>query len=266
MIKPNGKNVIEFLEVSALLIDRSYQRETIKEKIVQQIASDFDWAKFGTLQIGRRKDGTLWVIDGMHRREAALRLEISRVPCSVCDSGGAKDEASRFVESNNIRTRVSQIDEARAWIATEDDDSFVFAELCKKYKITITGVKQSEKDFWTVQAASALRCIFNAGRLESVLSLLLDVRSDSGLRQAIYSNTMLYMTSELFNKDRWNETPSRERICVKLKEMSFSQWKRLEQDSSGSSGGRGLKIATAFIDRYYNKGLRSNRVEPKSKP
>lgn len=266
MIKANMKGVIEFLEVSALLIDRSYQRETIKEKIVQHIASNFDWAKFGTLQIGRRKDGSLWVIDGMHRREAALRLEISRVPCSVCDSDGAKDEAGRFVDSNKSRTRVSQIDEARAWMATEDDDSSAFAELCRRYKVTITGVKQSGKDLWTVQAASALRSIFNVGRLESVLGLLLDVRSDSGLRQAIYSNTMLYMTSELCNKDRWNELPSRERICIKLREMSFSQWKRLEQDSSGSSGARGLKIAVAFIDRYYNKGLRSNRVEPKSKP
>lgn len=83
------------LPVDALKLCMQYQR-TQNEHHVQKIVDAWNEDAFGALVVARRKDGSLWVVDGGHRLAAARALKINTVPCSIMESDGPAHEALVF--------------------------------------------------------------------------------------------------------------------------------------------------------------------------
>lgn len=83
------------LPVEALKLCMQYQR-TQNERHVQKIVDAWNEDAFGALVVARRKDGSLWVVDGGHRLAAARALKINTVPCTIMDSDGPAHEALVF--------------------------------------------------------------------------------------------------------------------------------------------------------------------------
>lgn len=68
----------------------------LKEKRVAEIAADWDPSGVGTITVSRRHDGSLWVIDGMHRVAAARLLGETHLPAKLFVGLTLEGEALMF--------------------------------------------------------------------------------------------------------------------------------------------------------------------------
>jgi hypothetical protein len=79
--------VLQYCSPDQLLIDESYQRSleaANSQTLIRRIAMHWDWGLCQPLFVARRADGSLYVVDGQHRLEAAkLRGDIWQLPCVV---------------------------------------------------------------------------------------------------------------------------------------------------------------------------------------
>lgn len=106
---------------SDLSVDHSYQRNRINVGRVNKIAQGYDWAALGALIVARRKDGTLWVIDGQHRLLASMkRDDATQLPCLVFDFETIDKEAAAFRALNGQRGPIRRIDDFKAALVEGD--------------------------------------------------------------------------------------------------------------------------------------------------
>jgi len=99
----------------SLNIDTAYQRGRMSEKIILGICRGMDMDKFGTLVVGERENGDMYVVDGQQRLSAWKRRgEKKSVPCRIFVSKGQAHEAAVFKAINENRTRVRAIDAYRS--------------------------------------------------------------------------------------------------------------------------------------------------------
>jgi hypothetical protein len=98
--------VIRELPVEILNIDMSYQ-DRPRERIVNQIATEFQEALLGVLKISQRPDGTYWVADGATRVLGILRRDEKHrlVRCEIFQTKGQQAEALLFAWSNSTRSK-----------------------------------------------------------------------------------------------------------------------------------------------------------------
>lgn len=113
----------QFALVDQLQVDDSYQRSIeggASQKLIVKIAENWDWRLCLPLIVSRR-DGSLYVIDGQHRLEAAkLRGDIRDLPVVVFDFDDPRAEAELFVQANRSRRAMSKLDDFHAAVIAGD--------------------------------------------------------------------------------------------------------------------------------------------------
>src|SRR3546814_1597119 len=99
---------MQFATTDQLLVDDSYQRSIEggeSQRLIVKIAENWDWRLCLPLIVSRRQ-GSLYVIDGQHRYEAAkLRGDIRDLPIVLFDFDDPKAEAELFVQANRSEER-----------------------------------------------------------------------------------------------------------------------------------------------------------------
>ena len=109
---------ISWEPVADLKIDDAYQRaidSPSSQRLVREIACNWDWDLCSTLIVSDRGDDGLYVIDGQHRLAGArYRQDVPHLPCIVLKSDGREGEARRFVAINTQRKTVTPLDRFRA--------------------------------------------------------------------------------------------------------------------------------------------------------
>lgn len=128
-----GTNVIgnpptlEWVGVERLQIDAIYQRSVEgphSKRILAGMTRCWDWRLCQPLNVSRRADGSLFVVDGQHRLVGALqRNDIPHLPCVISTHADAADEANTFVALNLKRQKLSQGDIFNASLASGDLDA-----------------------------------------------------------------------------------------------------------------------------------------------
>lgn len=98
---PQPEKMYYDIAIDELRVDNSYQRP-IKEPHVGNIMMYFSWEGFGTPVVGRRSNGTMWLLDGLQRITAAQNLNCTDITVEVIDSRGPKHEAGIFHRLNAV--------------------------------------------------------------------------------------------------------------------------------------------------------------------
>lgn len=113
---------LRMVPVDELRVDRdSYQRELQSDGKRTRLAATFNWVSCGVLIVARRADGTLWIVDGQHRWEAArTRGDIESLPCVIFDIASIQGEAKAFLQSNTERRALRVFEQFRAQVAESD--------------------------------------------------------------------------------------------------------------------------------------------------
>lgn len=115
------KVTIEHIPFNSLQYDDRVQREKPVQARVRKLRDQWDFDKVGTLRVSQRDDGSYWVIDGNHRRLAAIDggYGSTKARCEVHRGLTLKNEAEQFLACNDVRP-VTPLDKYRAGIEAEN--------------------------------------------------------------------------------------------------------------------------------------------------
>lgn len=106
------------LPIEKMYVDPKYQRP-LSEKFVQKVVDNFDERQLGVMVLNERDDGTLAVLDGQHRMEAAKRKGRKNL-ASVVFSIDVQAEGEMFVALQRNRRPVTPLEQHRAMVASKD--------------------------------------------------------------------------------------------------------------------------------------------------
>lgn len=248
------------IPVEELNISDAYQR-TIVPARVNRIAKHLDQDAFGSLTVGRRRDGSHWVVDGMQRLTAARKLGIAAVPCDVFESEGQEHEARVFRLKNRERTNVSATALFKAQLTEGDRQSLEIAEVVKNAGLKIRlDLSSSGGHGWPyIKAIKALErsfCRVGAEGLSSALAILCEAwPGEDGALQGDMIDGMCWFLKkcEGFDRRRLIERLSKKSVTgiVRAADANY----KLGRDRDSSSYGRSMATYDA-IAYIYNKGLR----------
>lgn len=139
-----------------LNIDHRYQRRAVDTKVLR-MAREFSWVAFGALTVSRRGD-QMYVVDGQHRLEAALRRDdVSDVPCVVYSLNDAHQEAQGFLDLNGNRKPVTSLEKFKG-------------EIFAGNEIPVFVNKLIAESGRTVGCASSSGCVACVGILQKLAS------------------------------------------------------------------------------------------------
>lgn len=140
--------VLQFCAPAQLAVDTSYQRELDgkSRQLIARIAAGWDWNLFQPLVVARRRDDTLFVVDGQHRLEAArIRGDIVQLPCVIFHPGDPADEAAVFVELNQARRPLTAYALYNAALTSGDERAIALAGLLRDAGLAFTGAADPER-------------------------------------------------------------------------------------------------------------------------
>lgn len=106
--QPGPPPMLQWLEISKLVVDDSYQRE-LKQgnwKAIHRIAAGFRWSRFSPVFVAPVEGGLYAIIDGQHRVHAAKMAGIESVPCQVVHMT-REEQAAAFASVNGEVTKVT---------------------------------------------------------------------------------------------------------------------------------------------------------------
>ncbi len=156
---PVGKPpVLEWIAPADLLVDETYQRSLeadTSQTLIRRIASFWDWGLCQPVNVARREDGSLWIVDGQHRHAAALlRDDIPHLPCVVQSFRNRGEEAAAFVALNKQRRALSAVDVFKASLAAGDQDAAAVMQV-----ITDAGLSLARHQNYVAWKPGQLYCI-----------------------------------------------------------------------------------------------------------
>lgn len=237
------------MAVERLLSDPSYQRSVdnaSSQKLIERIAANWDWRLCVPLLVASRGEG-LFVIDGQHRRDAALkRGDIPHLPCSVVSFASVAEEAVIFATSNRERKVMTKLDLFRSAIIAGEPEAVVLDHLVREAGLSMAatvaaqGLKPGALGF-TTALYKALR---RHGR--AITSAALTAMGEAFSRQIMLDGGALFgalidifaRPPAGFDADDFNLT---------LRRMTAAEWGDCALDVRGG-GARIAAIRSAMID------------------
>jgi hypothetical protein len=251
------------ISVSDLLVAEAYQR-TIVASQVRRITKALDQDAFGSLTVGQRRDGTLWVVDGLQRLTAARQLGIADVPCDVFQSSGQEHEARVFRLKNKHRTNVSAVALFRAQLTEGDPQSAEIARVIRAAGLRLVlsdGGKNTWPDIKAVRSVERAYGRVGSDGLATVLRVLCEAWA--GEKDALQGDMIDGLALFIKRHPAVNE----QRLIDKLKTRSVAGVLRaaeatylLARDRDTSQSGRAAATYDAIL-LVYNKGLRRERLK-----
>ena len=141
MSDPGPLPELAWLPIDKLAVDPAYQRSLDtprSQKLIDRIAAEFDWLRFGALMAVVAGEQRWLVIDGQHRMTGALRRGgISHLPAVVYEKVDNTRQAAAFVGANRDRIAMSAQALYHAQLAAGDAGAITIARICERVGIKI---------------------------------------------------------------------------------------------------------------------------------
>ena len=189
--------VLDWVEISSLVFDETYQRSIEKSgrANIGAIARDFDWRRFTPLLVAPIGDGSgdLAVIDGQHRSHAAALVGFTRVPAMIVDADQA-EQARAFSWVNGNTTAVSGFHIFKAALASGENRAVESRKAVEDggCKLMTSNISASNKKPGEVFCISAIRKFVEDGHADLVTKALTAlVASQQGRDVHMYSAEVL---------------------------------------------------------------------------
>lgn len=242
------------LPIDRLMIDQTYQRKLSPSH--KRIARNWNRRAAGMLIIGRRPDGSLWVIDGQQRLGAMRILGVSSWPCQVIDTAGAEDEAKIFSILNGGRTALTGRDVFRSRLASNEPLALLVCQICNEcgFRFSLSSNCGTNE----IGALSTIYAIASTDDGPEILRKTLRlIRSawpgDRSAIQATYLRGVAYFFSK-----HGGRIDERRAINVFVKYTAD----RIIQDAKRTIGGDLSSNITRALTRLYNTRLNAKNRLP----
>lgn len=256
------KITVENVRVGDLIVDHTYQRLEDTNQ-VNKIAATYDESLLSVVEVSRRDDGTLVVIDGQQRRAATLKargLDFT-LTCNVHHGLSIQDEARLYCDFQRLRRDVSPLDAHKAHIVARERIALVIENATRKLGLEIG--KKHNKD-GGVGCVKALREIVvkNPDRpnlVEETLRILHDAWHG---QDGAYGVDAVRGVARFLVK--YHPKVNRRRVVERLTKYTPNVVRaKAAARASSRSGGGIVPPYAAIVQEEYDKGRRGrNRLEP----
>lgn len=262
---------LEFRRLAELEVDPCYQRPTsaaASQALIRRIAMFWDWSLCQPLSVARRSDGSLMVVDGQHRLEAArLRRDIDDLPCVVTAYANPGDEAAAFVALNQQRRPLGQIDLFKAALAAEDSSAVTIARLLTEAGLRLA--PHTNYSSWKPGMVSNIAGIQHCFRVHGERTTALSLRALA----AAYPNEVLRYAGSLFpgiygtvaQELRIEGRIDQARLAAVIGSRTQAEWKQeivLEQAAAGVDRKLAAKKVVAVAYRAAGSAAPPVRAAP----
>lgn len=244
------------IKIADLNISSAYQR-TVKRSVVAKIKKSYDPSAFGTLIVGKRKDGTLWVVDGQQRMTAAKELEQTEVPCSVMASKGSHHEAEVFRVINGGRQNITRNELFKAALESGDNQSVEIVAAIERMGFVLNFQSGSHSKPNVIRQAAPMERIYDWGKIPMIEKVLRCIRAAWSEDQAATKSFVLTGVAKFF---RTYPEADEKRVVKVMEGMSPNQILRHADDARQLMGGGRDLVVSKVIAMQYNK-----RLKPKNR-
>lgn len=237
----------QMVALKPLRTDRSYQRE-IKQDLIQTIRNNWHDIAAGAIILSRRKDGSLWIVDGQHRVAAAQMLKMTRLPAIIIEGLTIEQEAELRIE---LTTRKSDTpgEKFKARLVANEPKALSILEIASSLDVKIALDRQKGD---SVNALSALEYIWDVDKgvtLKTILKIIKDARGV--VNQETASRTNLLML-KWFMEHHVNEM-ERKRLLYVLRMSAAAIIAKAEENKVHLGGALWVNQYRVLID-LYNEG------------
>lgn len=244
--------------ISDLNISHTYQR-TVKRTVVAKIKKQYDSAAFGTIIVGERKDGSLWVVDGQQRVTAAKELGHHEVPCSVMDSRGSSHEAEVFRVINGGRQNITRNELFKAALESGDSQSVEILAAIERMGFVLGLASGSNSKPNVIRQAAPMEKMYDWGQVPMIEKVLRCIRSAWEDEQSATKSYVLTGMAKFF---RMYPEAEEDRVVKIMKGISPNQMLRHADDARQMMGGNRDLVVSRVIAMQYNKRLKpENRLK-----
>jgi hypothetical protein len=151
-------------------VDHKYQRNISRRsmKLIHDIVTNWDWAKFKPPVLTRDLSNRYVVIDGQHTLiAAATHPDIKAVPAMFVPLSQVQEQAQSFIGHNTARIPVAPLDLFHARITANEDVAVTADKVLREYGITVVRSVQGSGHIWktnqTVATGIILRILNKYG-------------------------------------------------------------------------------------------------------
>lgn len=253
----NNPGVFMLIEKQRLIIDRRYQRGSVSEKKILDIARDWDWTIFGALSVVKRYDGYFYIYDGGHRwRASQKRDDVELLPCMVFEMSSVKEEAEAFIKTNTMKANVSAYHMYKAGVEANDPLSIKTKELLDNYGYN--AAKDAGKR--SLAAISTLKKMVKKDYIIADKVFALCVKMSDAHDEHISSSVMraIFYTARFGDQDIFSQVWYDKMLSIGIKgiESAFTREKHI-------FGKGGERIEAMALCNLLNKNKRSHKIQLK---
>lgn len=241
--------VFELVRVGDLRVDHTYQRPCDGRE--KGMADSFERHRIGVPCVSRRRDGSMWIIDGQHRIAAMrlLGLDDEQVMVEMYHGLTLQQEAHLFNKKNEGAKRVHALDRFRAELVERDPVALDIQSILAKQSLSIAAGRSNH----TLACIAAVKtCHLKYRNLARVVSVL----RSWGSHVERWDGQIVKWLGLFINK--YPQLDDVRLIRALNKSMSPLEFRSDVRATSRLVSGSKNSLAVAMLRDAYNKGLRTS--------
>ncbi len=254
---------VEIVDLESLQIDETYQRKLMMHHT--KIVREFDARACDPLKVGRRSDGTLWVIDGQQRRAALLKKGYKQWRAIVIASSGSQMEAFLFQIFGGGRGTVKAInmfDMFRAQLSAKDPIACSIRDTCVKNGFKVASVKSNSR-YPYVKCLSQVYALVRVNGID-VLDESLKIIAESWPEHEYSTSAFVVLGMAQFLL--YFPEADKERLVKMMQGTSLLHiHQSCLQMVNLRRGGYAPRFVAEYVMGKYNKGKKHRLTMPESK-
>lgn len=258
---------VKMVALDKLEICMAYQR-TICKSHVNKIAKSFNNDAFGHLCVGKRKDGSLWVVDGQHRMKAAQKIGLTHILCDIFESDGQEHEAKVFRDKNATR-KLSAVVLFKTRIIEKEEQALLIQQAVRLAGLKLNCDINGNSTGWPyIRAVKALDSAYKRigyNSLSEMLRLISDIWSgedDSIQGDMIEGMAIFFEQFPDFDRARFNFVMSKCKSSSICRSATAYYELMKQTNSTSASFSKVARASATFLQivELYNKNLRRDRL------
>lgn len=246
----------EVVAVDELRIDRTYQRGD-KADLVNEIGRGYDLTLAGYIVVSRRKNGSLYVVDGQQRTLGARKGGESEVLARVFEGLTVEEEASLYDALNRTKPLNSH-EKFKGRHAARNPQALDIYDIVHSLGGSIMGVDGYSME--TIAAVSALEIVYGQGGKWGLTTTLSVIKS--GLGELTRNTTPSgFLKAVHMAISRHSDELDQQRLAKRIAETGLLALKqKAVAYASRNADAGGYYIA--LLDAYNYKLAERRRISP----
>lgn len=252
------------VKVRELHVDPIYQRGLSQPRIAA-MARNWDPLLADEIKVSMRQDGSLWLIDGQHRMNAAMLANVDELFAMVMTGLSPEQEADLFVRGTKQRKGFSTLEEWKAALAAGYPDVVAINAMVENLGGRVNTTPNATKG---INAPSALSDVYRLGGIELLEWTLFTIKEAWGSLDGPNVSAFIIKGLGLF-LGMYADILDPDRIVQQMKRAGVVEIGRKSNAYRAIRGPMGeTRVSSIYysIVDIYNYNLRESRALPDRRP